>query len=71
MLIYKIDNYEVHTKIYDRLNKVVNIRLNGDTKTGWIISNTTKQIDLLEMAINSIKRYEENLKASSIEELFG
>lgn len=71
MLLYKIDQYEVHTskfKTDNNYNLQVGIYKDGDLKTGWHEKETTKDIEILEAAINSIRRYEKGLKANTLEE---
>ena len=71
MLIYKIDNYEVHKYDIDtnsNYNVGISVYKDGDNKFGFHEKQGIKDVELLEAVLSGIKRYEKGLKAKTLEE---
>lgn len=71
MLIYKIDNYEVHkydVKTDSNYNVGISVYSENDLKFGFHEKQGVKDVEVLEAVLSGIKRYEKGLKAKTLEE---
>lgn len=71
MLIYKIDNYEVHkydVKTDSNYNVGIAVYKDYEQKFGFHEKQGVKDVEVLEAVLSGIKRYEKGLKAETLEE---
>ena len=71
MLLYKFDNYEIHSHDIDtrsNYNVGITIYKDGENIIGYHEKTGTKGINILEGAIKSIRRFERQSKAKTPEE---